>query len=226
VNSSDLELIHDTSDQIVGMRWVGLAVPPGSTITAAWIQFSAKESQSEVTNLNFRAQAADAAPAFTTGRNNVGARPRTSSVVTWSPVAWNAGEIGANQRTPDLKSIIQEVVNRPGWAINSPLAIIVDGSGHRTTWAWDGNALQAPLLHVEYTSGTPPPDLPPVAALSVTQSASPPLTILASAAGSADSDTTPIASYSFDWGDGAAATVVNAPCRAPSTRMPPPAPTP
>src|SRR5215472_10959229 len=57
-NSSDLELVHDTSDQIVGMRFLGLAIPPGSTITAAWIQFSAKESQSEVTNLNFRAQAA------------------------------------------------------------------------------------------------------------------------------------------------------------------------
>jgi len=36
-NSSDLELIHDTSDQIVGMRWANLAIPAGSTITAAWI---------------------------------------------------------------------------------------------------------------------------------------------------------------------------------------------
>jgi len=211
VNSSDLELIHDTSDQTVGMRWVSLAIPPGSTITAAWIQFSAKESQSEVTNLNFRAQAADAAPAFASGRYNIGARPRTSSVVTWSPPAWTAGQIGAGQKTPDLKSVVQEVVSRPGWALNNPLVIIVDGTGHRTAWAWDGNAAQAPLLHIEYTGGTPPPDLPPTGALSVTQSASPPLTVSASAVGSTDTDATPIASYSFDWGDGTTASVVNAP---------------
>ena len=210
-NSSDLELIHDTSDQIVGMRWVSLAIPPGSTITAAWIQFSAKESQSEVTNLNFRGQATDAAPAFSGIKNNIGARPRTSSVVTWSPPAWTAGQIGAGQQTPDLKSVIQEVVSRPGWALNNPLVIIVNGTGHRTTWAWDGNPAQAPLLHVEYTNSSPPPNQPPVGALAVTQSASPPLTVSASAAGSTDTDAFPIAGYTFDWGDGSTATVVNAP---------------
>src|SRR5262245_65068017 len=44
LNSTDLELTHDTSDQRVGMRWI-LAIPQGATITAAWIQFSAKEAQ-------------------------------------------------------------------------------------------------------------------------------------------------------------------------------------
>jgi PKD repeat protein len=193
------------------MRWVNLSIPPGSTITKAWIQFSAKEAQSEVTNLDFFAQAADAAPTFSGNKNDIGARPRTSSVVTWSPPAWTAGQIGAGQQTPDLKSIIQEVVSRPGWKLNNPLAVIVNGTGHRTAWAWDGNALQAPLLHVEYTGGTPPPDSPPVGVLAVSQAASPALTVNASAAGSTDTDTTPIASYSFDWGDGTTASVVTAP---------------
>jgi hypothetical protein len=44
LTSTDLELIHDSSDQTVGMRWVGLAIPPGATITAAYIQFAAKEA--------------------------------------------------------------------------------------------------------------------------------------------------------------------------------------
>jgi PKD repeat protein len=211
VNSSDLELIHDTSDQTVGMRWNALPVPAGATITAAWIQFSSKESQSEATTLNFHAQAADNAPAFATSRYNIGSRPRTAAVVTWSPPAWTSGQIGAGQQTPDLKAVIQEVVSRPGWASGNSIVIIVDGTGHRTAWAWDGNTLQAPLLHVEYTTGSPPTDLAPVAALAVTQLSSPALTVSASGAGSTDTDATPIASYSFDWGDGSAATVVNAP---------------
>ena len=31
LNSSDLELVFDTSNQTVGMRWTSLLIPPGST---------------------------------------------------------------------------------------------------------------------------------------------------------------------------------------------------
>jgi len=51
-------------------------------------------------------------------------------------------------------------------------------------------------------------DAPPVAKLAVTASG---LTANATAAGSTDTDSTPIGKYSFDWGDGSNATVVNAP---------------
>ena len=213
VNSSDLELIHDSSDQIVGIRWTGLTIPKGATITAAWIQFAAKESWPDATSLNFYGQASDAAPQFTSNTNDVGARARTSAFVNWVPVVWNVDEVGANERTPDLKSVVQEIVNRAGWASGNPLAIIINGTGHRTAWAWDGNAALAPLLHIEYTTGAPPVDQPPVANLAVTQAASPPLTVSASAAGSTDTDATPIKSYSFTWGDGSQATVVNAPAQ-------------
>jgi len=64
LNSSDLELIHDADDQTVGMRWVNLTIPRGATISAAYIQFVAKESQSETTTLTFCAQASDNAPTF------------------------------------------------------------------------------------------------------------------------------------------------------------------
>jgi len=211
VGSSDLELIHDSSDQTVGMRFAGLTIPPGVTITAAWIQFTSKAAQSAAARLVFRAQAADAAPAFTGTRYDIGARPRTADSVVWVPPAWTTGVAGDAQRTPDLKSMVQRVVGRSGWASGNPIVIIVNGSGVRTAWAWDGSAASAPLLHVEYSGGAPPVDQPPVASLAVTQLANPPLSVSASAAGSTDTDATPIASYSFNWGDGTTATVVNAP---------------
>jgi PKD repeat protein len=198
LSSSDLELVYDTSNQTVGMRWLNLPIPPGSTITAAYVQFSAKEAQSEVTNLSIQGQAADNPPTFASTTGNVSSRPRTSASVTWSPVAWNIGEVGANQRTPDLTSVIQQIVSRPGWASGNAMALIVTGTGHRTAWAWDGNAASAPLLHVEYVA----PELPPVAKLTVSQALSPPLTVNADASGSTYVDATPIASYQFDFGDG------------------------
>src|SRR5207247_3687099 len=79
LTSSDLELIHDSSDQTVGMRWTGLAIPPGATITAAYVQFAAKESQSEATDVTFRAEAADAAAGFDSTPTSISTRPRTTA---------------------------------------------------------------------------------------------------------------------------------------------------
>jgi len=203
LGSGDLELVHDTSDQTVGMRWLGLTIPKAATITAAWIQFAAKESQSEATSLTFRGQAADAAPTFSSTAGNLSTRARTAASVSWAPPTWTSGAAASSQRTPDLRTVIQEIVNRPGWATGNPLVVLVTGTGHRTAWAWNGNSAASPLLHVEYTTGgTPPPEQPPVAKLTVTQLASPPLTVKADGSASTDVDATPIRSYEFDFGDG------------------------
>src|SRR5262245_45202780 len=201
IKSSDLELTEDSSNQTIGMRWTGLTIPQGAFISAAYIQFSSKESHSNTTNLVFKAQRADNAATFTSAAGDISSRLLGGAAVSWAPAAWVSGATGPDQRTPDLKDLIQEVVSRSGWASGNALAIVMTGSGHRTAWAWDGDATQSPLLHVEYTT-TAPVDLPPVAALTVSQLASPALTVSASGAGSTDTDATPIASYQFTFGDG------------------------
>ena len=210
LTSSDLELIHDSTDQIVGMRWFGVSIPAGALVSSAYIQFGAKEAQSVATQLTLRAQASDNAATFTTLNGNVSSRPRTVASASWAPVPWNAGEVGANQRTPDLSALIQEVVGRSGWASGHSLAVIVNGTGHRTAWAYDGSPTLAPLLHVAYVPVTLP-EQPPVARLTAAQVASPPLTVYADASGSTDGDSTPIASYRFDFGDGTPVVVTTAP---------------
>jgi hypothetical protein len=150
LSSSDLELVTDSVQQTVGLRFAGLAIPAGATITSASIQFVADESQSVATSLTIRAQAADTAATFTTTGFNVSSRPRTVASVPWSPAAWSSGQVSANQRTPDLAAVVQEVVDRPGWASGNAMAFIVTGSGHRTAKAYNGGAANAPVLHVEY----------------------------------------------------------------------------
>src|SRR5207249_3923323 len=54
-------------------------------------------------------------------------------------------------------------------------------------------------------------DGPPAARLTVTQLASPPLTVSADGSASIDADGTPIASYRFDFGDGTAPVTTTAP---------------
>ena len=91
LQSSDLELIHDNTDQTVGMRWTGLTIPQGASITAAYIQFTSKDSQSVATTLSFRGQTADNPVAFDSTALNVSTRPRTSASMGWSPLPWYPG---------------------------------------------------------------------------------------------------------------------------------------
>jgi hypothetical protein len=64
--------------------------------------------------------------------------------------AWTAGSVAAAQRTPDLAWVVQEVVDRPGWASGNALALLVTGRGHRTAVAYEGGAARAAVLHVDY----------------------------------------------------------------------------
>ena len=164
-NSSDIELVYDGSNQTIGLRFVGLNIPQGATITAANIQFTCDETNSTATNLTIKGHDANNSSAFTTASNNVSSRTTTSASVNWSPAAWNSvGEAGANQRTPDLSAIVQEIVNRSGYTHNSAITMIITGTGERTAEAYDGTSSSAALLTVDYITGqTPTNDAPTVA---------------------------------------------------------------
>jgi len=160
LTSSDLELVADGSTvQLVGLRFPSLGVPQGATILEAFVQFQVDETGSGAAPLLIQGQDADTALAFTTASNNLGARPRTAESVAWSPPAWpSTGAAGLEQRTPDLRGIVQEIVDRPGWSPSSALALIVSGSGRRTAEAYEGSASGAPLLHLAYSLAPPDGD--------------------------------------------------------------------
>ena len=110
----DLDFMADASVRRthVGMRWTNVAIPQGATITKAYIEFAVDETGSSPTDLNFNTEAVNNAGTFTSSSNNISQRATSSATVSWNSVpAWNI--VGSRHQTPDLSSIIQEVVNRP-----------------------------------------------------------------------------------------------------------------
>lgn len=164
MNSSDIELVYDGSrgNQTIGLRFQGLNIPQGATILSAHVQFTVDETNSGTTNLSIKAHNTDNAPAFSTSSYNVSSRPATTASVNWSPSSWSsAGQTGTAQKTPDLKSIVQELVNRSGWSQSSALALIITGTGERTAESYDGSSGNAPAIYVTYTTdGTGEPTPP------------------------------------------------------------------
>ena len=152
--SKDLQLIRDAADQIVGIRFNKLDIPPRMFILAAYVQFAADQVQTEPTSLVIQAQAADKAATFKKSARNLSSRPRTTTAVTWSDLpGWMAiGDSGPIERTPNIAALIQEIVNRPAWKMGNPLALIITGTGRRTAKSYDGSKTAAPMLHVEFST--------------------------------------------------------------------------
>ncbi|MGB5345039.1 MAG: LamG domain-containing protein, partial [Woeseia sp.] len=135
-----------------------LDIPPGATISNAYLQFQVDEATTASANLVVRAQAADDAGTFSASNYNLSSRPLSTAAVNWSPVGWPAvGDRGEDQRTPDLSAIIQEIVDRPGWASGNALVIVIDGTGTRIAESYEGDPAGAATLHIEYGGGSGEP---------------------------------------------------------------------
>jgi uncharacterized protein YjiK/PKD repeat protein len=163
LSSSTLDLVFDKSNQTVGVRFAGVQVPSGASVTKAYVQFSSASATSEATSLTVRGIAADSTTTFTNATGNVSTRPRTTAAVAWVPPAWtSSGATGTDQRTPDLSSAVQEVVGRAGWRSGNALGVVISGTGRRVARAF-GTGF-APSLHVEYMTGQATNTAPTVSA--------------------------------------------------------------
>jgi hypothetical protein len=148
-DSDDLDMVDgQTPVRTIGIRFQNITIPQGATITNAYLEFTASEAKSGTTSLTFEGQASDNAPTFTTATNDITSRPKSSASVTWSSVpSWSTG---VAYQTPNLSAIIEEIVNRSGWASGNSLVIIVTGSGDRDAKTYENSSAQAALLHVDY----------------------------------------------------------------------------
>jgi hypothetical protein len=81
-------------------------------------------------------------------------RAATTAQIDWDLTSWT--DAGWNN-SPSILSVIQEIVNRGGWAANNYIGLIIKDDGSvsgRSVWGSDysGGASLAAKLHVEYTT--------------------------------------------------------------------------
>jgi hypothetical protein len=152
-SSQSLEMVIDgTVNQFVGLRFAGVTIPAGATVTSAYLQFRNHANNSSVANLVITGQAADNGASFANTDNNISLRPRTTASVSWAPVPWTTvGEAGVAQRSPDLTSVVQQVVSRPGWVSGNALVFIITGSaGTRSATSFNSSNINQPKLVITY----------------------------------------------------------------------------
>ena len=141
-----------------GMRFTNITVPKGSTITSAYLTFTARASRSATTvNSKIHGEDADNPGQFSDLADYEG-RTRTTAVVNWDDIA--AWTLDSEYNSPDISSIIQEIIDRAGWASGNAMVIFWDDHDDRSThsaervragYAYDESATKCAKLHIEYT---------------------------------------------------------------------------
>ena len=165
VTSSDLDLTWDTTFNVeiaaVGLRYTGVDLPSNAVVTNATITFWRQSSTNPGSlTLDFVAQADDNAPTFEDGEANfnITNRDTTTESVAWP---WSGPWTTETATSPDLSSIVSEVLQRDGWSSGNALAFIItsensDESNYRNAHSYESDPARAPRLEITYYVPTAP----------------------------------------------------------------------
>lgn len=160
--SSDLELGSEDNGQYVGMIFRDVQIPAGATITNAYIQFQCDDNNDEVITLTiYGAKEANQSAAFTETLFDISRHPGTTATVSWTPAPWTPEMLeaeGPEQQTPDLSTIIAEIISLHGWTLGNNIMIVVtsdatEAKQHREATSFDDtfdDDMYPPTLNVTY----------------------------------------------------------------------------
>lgn len=160
-SSSDIEMVYDSWNsqelQTLGFRFANITIPANSLITNAYIQFTADGSNSGSNTMNIVGENVSNSLTFANSTNNISGRTQTTANVPWTSIpAWSNNQAGTAQRTPDLSTIVTEIISSNGWQNGNPISFMVTGTGSlselRKAYSFDEDPLKSAKLVIEYAS--------------------------------------------------------------------------
>lgn len=136
------------TNQKLGFRVDNVTIDQGETVIQALLSLYVTSTDNDTPNgATIYGDDSDDAATFSTSTNNLSSRTTTTASVTWS-----GSNIGSGWAALDVTAIVQEIIDRPGWASGNAIAFVLYGvSGMALTiTTYDGNPSQAAKLDIEY----------------------------------------------------------------------------
>jgi type IV pilus assembly protein PilY1 len=152
---NDLDIGFDTEsgkEQTVGLRFRDIDIPKDATILDANIVFTSKGVSLGDTTFTIKGINESNVAQFSNTANDITSRPTTSAQVVWDTVEWDTG--ARDFETSDITSIVQEIVNRSGWASGNTMGFVIgcysSPCNSRVAESADGNVGKSPHLKITY----------------------------------------------------------------------------
>ena len=153
----------------LAMRFEGIGVPQGATITEAYLEFTAYQSRTGG-GASFQISAANEADAegFSSyPRYLLRNKPKTAAV-TWNNIPpWYKNYV---YRSPSISSVVQAIVNRGDWSASNDMMLIVSNiTGNRGAFTYRGKPSGAARLIIKYRGNATPNSVATVRSLLLNQ---------------------------------------------------------
>jgi type IV pilus assembly protein PilY1 len=162
LNDSGLELAAVSKNnkgvaQKVGFLFRNIQVPQGQTITSAYLQFNAREENSQVMDGLTISIENTAQPVDYSDTKKLSPRPITGSVA-WKPASWAKN---GTYESPDIKSLLQAVVNKTDWDSGNNLSLVITGTSTNTSnirrpHSYDSSPSKSAKLIINYQNSLAP----------------------------------------------------------------------
>lgn len=158
LSNNQIVLSSDNNTVYSGFRFQDVNIPRGAAITGAYIRFTSGGLNTASTSFLISGEAAGSAEEFTSINNELSDRNLTTNQINWDADN-NWPNFGESILTPDLSSVVQEIVDTDDWCGGNDLAFIIQsqngtlGSDRKTFSHEDGNS-RAPQLVVTYDDST------------------------------------------------------------------------
>lgn len=173
-STNNVRMGQGSGDITAGYQFAGVTLPKAAYIYSATLNVNISAANGSGWAWTVRGGAYDTCTNFFSDwpiSKTVG-----SQVAAWSPGA------GTGWKSVSVSSLIQEIVNRPGWSSGNNLCLIVsDNQGSADTWqdaySYEGSTANAAVLAVEYDQYTPTPTNTPTPTITPTPSRTPTATL-------------------------------------------------
>lgn len=110
----------------IGLRYQNITIHPGAEILSAYIQFTSyADGDGNSVMMSIKGEKIAQSTPFSTSINNLYWRSMTDESVPWYTQDWQSFIPGPDQKTPDIKDVIQEIIDQDDWAYGNALAILM-----------------------------------------------------------------------------------------------------
>jgi hypothetical protein len=148
---SSTSLNAGATNQYIGLHFPNVTIPQGSTISTAVLTCYIVNTSYDDPDTTIYGDDADDSAALSSTSYDISSRTPTTATVAYSGSSLGAGF----KDTPDIKTVIQEITDRSGWAGGNAMTLIFVGASAGSLYRirpYENNSSQAASLAVTYTA--------------------------------------------------------------------------
>lgn len=119
-------LLYPGKSYLLAFRFIGVTIPSGAIIESAVLHLFGLGNLNKTINIRYLGEAAGNSAPLDQIPEDLSRRRKTGAVVDDIPGPWTAGDFNPS---PNLRSVIQEIVNHPDWVPGNSLTLFIADNG-------------------------------------------------------------------------------------------------